>query len=603
MLIAKLIAITLVLSLSVLAMEPRSGTTQAKSQSVANHSSPENHNLSTQDQAPAQDQEAAQDQEEQPVKKKKFTPASSLNEALYLASRADTDTAAYLDQAKGMLNQPQANVKATDPQGRTPLHWAVIGADYADSKSSPVYVDIAELLIAAGADVNVEDIYGNTPLDYQEFSTTQELMELLLEADAQNGDGQNEMAQLEKLVNNVTTAAEAGNINQVRAAVVTDLPLGTVIPVNISTLVSSSQSRAGDPFGAEVSAPVITNGRTVIAPRTKIEGTVLYASKSPNRYERSQLVLHFANLVNPDGSRTHLPLRLLDIPNAREKVQSNRIIGVSYPNNALNQKKVSWGTRIVGVAFPAFGYGMEAATLVYGKKFNREIRFDPGTGMTLQVRVPSEIKVAPDTKGWPTFNPSPDLVKLVEAQPQRVDTRQGAPVDVTNVMLIGSQANVDAVFRAAGWDDVAALGVKSGLKTFQAVLFKQGYDRAPFSDLFLKGRAPDLTFQKQLNTFAKRDHIRIWKVGTYEGKDVWLGAATHDIGMGVDRKGVKPQWYHTVDTQVDRERSRVMNDLMLTGNVKGCSLVERPNMPKENKTPAGNARNTDGRMLVLDLAT
>ena len=596
MLSAKLIAFALVLSIFTLVGATRSRAVQQASKSTTAQSSAATQTPS------AQDQDAPEDQEEAPVKKTKFTPAASLNQALYLASREDQDTAAYLNQAQGMLGQPAADVKAADPQGRTPLHWAVIGAAYADSKLSSGYVDLAELLIAGGADVNAQDVYGNAPLDYQELSPTQEMLELLLEADAQHGDGQNEMAQLERLVSNITTAARANDMNRVRAEVATDLPLGTVVPVKLTTVVSSNKSRSGDPFGAVVSAPVIVNNRTVIAPRTKIEGTVMYASKSPNRFERAQLVLDFANLINSDGSRTRLAVRLKGIDNAREKVQENRIIGVSYPNNALSQKKVSWGMRVVGMAVPGLGYGLEAATLVYGKKFNREIRYDPGTDMTLQVRVPGEIKVAPDTKGWPTFNPSPDLIKLVEAQPQRVDTKQGDPVDITNVMLIGPEAKVEAAFREAGWDDAAALGVKSGLKTFEAVLLKQGYSRAPFSDLYLNGRPADLTYQKQLNTFAKRDHIRIWKVGTYEGKDVWLGAATQDIGMGVDRKGAKPNWYHTVDTKVDRERAKVMDDLLFTGEVKAYSLVDRPSMPKQNQTPAGNSRDTDGRMLVLELA-
>ena len=246
-----------------------------------------------------------------------------------------------------------------------------------------------------------------------------------------------------------------------------------------------------------------------------------------------------------------------------------------------------------------FGYAMEAATIVYQKKFNREIRFDPGTDMTLEVRIPARLNVPPDVKGWPRFTPSSELVKLVNSQPQQVGTAKGEPVDVTNVMLIGPREKVEAAFREAGWADAISLGARSGLKTFTAIVFKQGYDQAPFSNLYLSGRAPDITFQKQLNTFAKRHHIRIWKVGSYEGQEVWVGAATHDTGMGIDRQGAKPHWYHTVNTRVDSEREKIMNDLLFTGKVKDYCLVERPHMPKRNLTPAQNSRDTDGRMLVL----
>ena len=141
-----------------------------------------------------QDQASSQD-EETPPAKKKFTPAKSLNEALYLSTREDRNTAAYLDQAKTMLEHG-GDPKAADANKRTPLHWAVIGAMYADKKLASAYADIAELLIAAGAEVNAEDRYGNTPLDYQELSTAQEMLELLLEADA---TGRNELAQTRRI--------------------------------------------------------------------------------------------------------------------------------------------------------------------------------------------------------------------------------------------------------------------------------------------------------------------------------------------------------------------------------------------------------------------
>lgn len=532
--------------------------------------------------------------------KKAFTPAKSLNEALYLASRPDKHTLAYLEQARSLLENG-ATPKIADERGRTPLHWAVLGAIYADNKKLiAAYSDIAELLIGSGADVNVEDVFGNTPLDYQELSSTQAIMELLLEAGAQQGQGQNELAQLQKLWLDASAAANANDISGVRAVLAADLPIGILIPVKLLSSLSSTD-RAGDPFEAAVSGPVVVGDRIVIAPHTRIEGTILYSSKSPNQYERSQLVLDFTSFVWPDGTRTRLALRLKEIDNARETVDMNRIVGVSFPNSALNNQKITWTKRIMGTVLPSVRYAVEAATYAHQKKFGREINYESGTDMILEVRIPAKLRITADTKGWSTFEPSAELVKLVNSQPYSITTDSGSPVDLTNVLLIGSGERVRQAFRAAGWSDAANLNVRSGLRTFTAVVLKNGYHRAPFSDLYISGRKPDLTFQKQLNTFAKRHHIRIWNVGTYQGHDVWLGAATHDIAMGIDRKGVKPHWYHVVDTRVDRERDKIMNDLMFPGKVKEYCLVERPQMPKKNLTPAGNSRDTDGRMLVLAL--
>ena len=547
-----------------------------------------------------QDIPLAQETPEKPPAKKAFTPAKSLNEALYLASRPDRYTLPYIEQAKSLLEQG-ASPKVADERGRTPLHWAVIGGIYADNKQLiAAYTDITELLIGAGADVNVEDQFGNAPIDYQERSPTQAIMELLLEAGAQPGQGQNQLAQLQKLWLDASTAANANDLNAVRAALASDLPIGTLVPVKLTSSVSS-RNRVGDPFEAVVSVPVVVDNRIVIPAHTKIEGTILYAAKSPNRYERSQLVLDFAAFVWPDGKRTRVLERLKEIDNARETVDVNRIVGVSYPNSALNSKKVTWGKRLVGTLVPTLGYAMESATYAHQKKFGREIDYEPGTDMLLEVSIPVKLAATAEGKGWATFDPSAELVQMANSQPYSVTTKEGGPVDPTNILFIGSAQKVQAAFQAAGWADAANLNVSSGLKTFTAVVFKKGYDRAPFSTLYIAGRSPDLTFQKQLNTFAKRHHLRIWKVGTYQGQDVWLGAATHDIGMGIERKGAKPYWYHTVDTRVDRERDKIMNDLMFAGKVKSYALVDRPAMPKRLQTPGGNNRDTDGRILVLAL--
>ena len=77
----------------------------------------------------------------------------------------------------------------------------------------------------------------------------------------------------------------------------------------------------------------------------------------------------------------------------------------------------------------------------------------------------------------------------------------------------------------------------------------------------INGKPPDLVFQKSLDTFAKRHHIRIWKEpGTYQGRDVWIGAATHDIAISTEK--AKTKWSHRIDPHIDREREWIETDLL-----------------------------------------
>jgi peptide subunit release factor RF-3 len=130
------------------------------------------------------------------------------------------------------------------------------------------------------------------------------------------------------------------------------------------------------------------------------------------------------------------------------------------------------------------------------------------------------------------------------------------------------------------------------------VLEARGYSEAPVSTLLLEGRKPDLVFQKQLNTFAKRHHLRIWRrPGDYQGRPVWVVAATHDIDIEFSPEN--RNFIHKIDSNIDKERDKVSYDLLLTGRVERVCLADRPDVPKESKNATGDALLTDTRMAVL----
>ena len=146
----------------------------------------------------------------------------------------------------------------------------------------------------------------------------------------------------------------------------------------------------------------------------------------------------------------------------------------------------------------------------------------------------------------------------------------------------------------------AALTTEAKLETFRAIAEQRGYKEAPVSVLLLERKPPELVFQKMNNTFAQRHHLRVWKrPDTFEGKPLWVIAATHDTGIEFSEQN--RTFIHKIDSQIDRERAKVVNDLLFTGRVASVALVERSDVPKRGQNATGDVVETDGMMAVLVL--
>jgi hypothetical protein len=84
-----------------------------------------------------------------------------------------------------------------------------------------------------------------------------------------------------------------------------------------------------------------------------------------------------------------------------------------------------------------------------------------------------------------------------------------------------------------------------------------------------------------------------------DGREIWLGASTHDIGLDVHFGVVS----HAIDTDLDAERAKVGADLIAGGLVAAERLVSRPNPLSEGKTATGGTWRTDGQLLIIELKT
>jgi hypothetical protein len=234
------------------------------------------------------------------------------------------------------------------------------------------------------------------------------------------------------------------------------------------------------------------------------------------------------------------------------------------------------------------------------KEPESDVTYDKGVDVTLTLTAPVELKPVPGPELAP-LDDGDALYSLVNGEPfQTWAQKPSKPSDITNLMLIGSAEQVHQAFEAAGWANAAALNTQAKFETFKAIAEQRGYKEAPVSVLLLENKPPDLVFEKTNNTFAKRHHLRVWRrPDQYSGQTVWVIAATHDTGIDFSQQN--RTFIHKIDSQIDRERAKVVNDLLFGGHVHSMALVERPSVPQHGENATGDNIETDGKMAVLVL--
>ncbi len=186
--------------------------------------------------------------------------------------------------------------------------------------------------------------------------------------------------------------------------------------------------------------------------------------------------------------------------------------------------------------------------------------------------------------------------------PRRVADKAGDPGDMVNFLIIGSQAAMEKVFTTAGWVKVDANVKETVLNGLLASMSKESYLTMPMSPLFLFRRQQDYGWAhaEPISVVASRNHLRIWKAPfEVNGRTLWVGAATHDIGFEKDQRN--NGLTHKIDPDIDLERDYVEKTLTSTGLVEEVMYVLPPNPMQEAKTATGGSFHSNGQVLVLKL--
>ena len=380
----------------------------------------------------------------------------------------------------------------------------------------------------------------------------------------------------------------------------TSLPAGTVIYLRLNTPVSSKTSNNHDAVKATVARDVTTPAGVVIPVGVVVSGRVEKLVKSSRPDERDQLQLSFTSLGLPDKSNLKLEGHVSAVENGRETLEAGTIQGVLESEVPLAQ--VNRGLGKLAESNPDLGGALAKIAEKNLGTVDTSITLPAGTDLLFALDKPLTVsRVFPPAV--PDKLPSA-LATAVETllanAPQRASSKDGKPGDPLNLVVIGNAEQIGQAFQQAGWSVAEKKTSKSVFDTVRAVMDNQGYGKAPVSELYVFGRAEDLAFEKMFNTFNKRHHLRLWRTEarTPDGREIWLGAATHDIGLEPTNSG---SISHAIDPNLDDERSRVGADLAIGGSVAAEKLVTRPNPLSQGLTATGGKWHTDGALLVIVL--
>ncbi|MFB3923183.1 MAG: LssY C-terminal domain-containing protein [Terriglobia bacterium] len=383
------------------------------------------------------------------------------------------------------------------------------------------------------------------------------------------------------------------------------MPAGTNIYLRLETPVSTTSSHLRDPVKARVVRDVPWSGtptQIAVPVGAKLSGTIerLIPSSSPT--DRARLRLRFSQLELPGLPAVSVEGHVAEVENARETVLADGTIRgvlaselpISMLEEALDKLKKQR---------PDVGDQAKKTSEERLGKSDTSIEYPAGTDFALVLDKPLELpRIFPPTvEDTLSSQVNAPVTHLLTEAPQRVSGKDGKPGDPLNLVIIGNAEEIRRAFQEGGWVEAEKLTGKSLFETVRAVMGDKGYGSAPVSQLYLYGRAEDLAFQKMLNTFAKRHHLRLWRSSAKaeDGREIWLGAATHDVGMDV-RPGVVS---HAIDPEIDKERDKVGADLAATGRVAVLCPVTRPNPLSEGMTATGGNWKTDGRLLAIELKT
>ncbi|MBV9249148.1 MAG: LssY C-terminal domain-containing protein [Acetobacteraceae bacterium] len=366
--------------------------------------------------------------------------------------------------------------------------------------------------------------------------------------------------------------------------------------VRLSTPAGSRLSKPGDWISATIIAPILAQHQQILLEGATISGEV--ESVQPLgfglKHGIARIGFRFDWMILSDGRKFPISTRVRKVENARERVdQTGNVDGILPTANLSSGISFAISALLVHTELTA---PAAIVKVIAVRSPDSEIYLPVGTELVIELERPVSMDLSRSVRQ--TAPPLSDddrqrVQKFLATEPvQQTMLGRTRSSDLVNILLLGTPEQVDAAFTRAGWTGESRRGVMALYRMYHSLVQRTGYSMAPMARLTLNGVRATRTYQKSLDTIAKRHHIRLWNQAD---SDVWLAAASEDIGFTVRDMHVT----HAIDLAIDNERAKVVNDLWFAGCVQAASLVTRQSLTAvayRGPPPA-----TDGEIAVLRL--
>ncbi len=385
------------------------------------------------------------------------------------------------------------------------------------------------------------------------------------------------------------------------------LPSGTPLHLRLRETVSSFGSRPEMPVSAIVIQPIRLGAQTVLPLGTEVRGSITRVRRIGLGFgsETAVVGLGFDELRLPGGDWQPLTLRVIRIDNSRETVDATgEIHGIRATSSA---SKVLSGTAISIASLDPMSllFGLSASLSAF-RIPESEIILPVGAELQAVTEAPLAVTLAfPEPPTIFTSDADREhLLAFTKQLPYRTATaNKRGPSDITSILFLADEADILRAFDAAGWSRSDALNAQSSYGAMRSVVENQGYREGPVSTLLLDGKPPIGAWSKTLDTFFARHHLRVFAQSQqFEGKSVFVTSATHDSGIGINKS--TKTLIHLIDEEIDEERDKVVDDMLLTGCAAGVEYIDRPWIPADPaalRNATGDTLRTDRRMAVIKL--